>query len=155
MKIVYCSNAGHTKEYAQMLAAKLNIEAISLKDYKKSDEDIIFLGWIFASHVSGYNKLKGRKIKCVIGVGMTKPSEKNNEDIITNTQISEKFFYLRGGVDVNRLKGIKKLMLKMVAKSTSNNEAMGEDSLEVMISESKNFVDEDNLMPIINYVKGI
>lgn len=44
MKIVYESNTGHTEKYANMLAEKLNLESIPLKQYKIDSEPIIFLG---------------------------------------------------------------------------------------------------------------
>ena len=40
MKIIYCSNTGFTKQYAIMLANKLGIESIDVKDIKKYDINI-------------------------------------------------------------------------------------------------------------------
>ena len=84
MKIIYCSNTGFTKQYAIMLANKLGIESIDVKDIKKydiKDEEIIFLGWIFAGIIMGLNKVRQYKLKCVISVGILKlTDEYKNED---------------------------------------------------------------------------
>ena len=67
MKIIYESNAGHTEKYANMLAEKLNLESIPLKQYKIDSEPIIFLGWIFANNIQGYKKVRDKaNIKCTI-----------------------------------------------------------------------------------------
>ena len=60
MKIVYESNTGHTEKYANMLAKKLNLTSIPLKQYKIDSEPIIFLGWLFANNIQGYKKVKDK-----------------------------------------------------------------------------------------------
>ena len=62
MKIVYESNSGHTEKYANMLAEKLNLESIPLKQYKIDSEPIIFLGWIFARWSRLYKTKRNKKI---------------------------------------------------------------------------------------------
>ena len=47
--IIYTSNAGHTKRYAEMSAEKLGIPAYSLKEAKKQvrkKSDVIYMTWI-------------------------------------------------------------------------------------------------------------
>lgn len=66
--IVYESNTGHTKEYAEMLGKKLEIPAFTIKEAKKElnkNDEIIFLGWIFATKIMGLNKVKKYNVKCV------------------------------------------------------------------------------------------
>ena len=114
MKIVYESNSGHTEKYANMLAQKLNLKSIPLKQYKIDNEPIIFLGWLFANNIQGYKKVKDKaNIKCTIAVGMTPTAKQNNSEIIKINNVNEKFFYLQGGVDYTKLKGIKKFKNKV------------------------------------------
>lgn len=153
MKIVYESNAGHTKEYADMLSNELKIESISLKEYKITDEPIIFMGWIFGSNICGFDKVRNCNLECVVAVGMNFESKENTEKIINTNNIDKKFFYLQGGLDYNKLKGIKKLMLKMVSNSViKENKPEDKDIIEIF-KNGKNCVKKDNLNDIINYIK--
>lgn len=152
MKIVYNSNSGHTKEYAEMLANELNIKCISLKDYKKDDEPIIFMGWVFGSMIMGLNKVRDSKILCVCPVGMSEESKENTDNIIKVNNYDGKVFYLRGGVDYKKLKGIKKVMLKMVGNKTiKENKPENKDIIEVF-KNGGNFIKKENLNEVINYI---
>lgn len=154
MKIVFDSNTGHTEEYAKMLAEKLNMQCINIKKYKKDKESIIYLGWVFASNIQGYKKIKKvSKIECLIAVGMNPVTDKNIKQLKEVNNIEEKFFYLQGGVDYSKLKGIKKMMFKMVTDSVINeNKPEDKDIIEVLKS-GKSLVEEKNLEEIIKYVK--
>ena len=58
--IVYTSNTGTTKEYAELLGSKLSLPVYSLNEAKtnlKADSEIIYLGWIMASSIKGYKKI--------------------------------------------------------------------------------------------------
>ena len=49
--VIYESNAGSARRYAEMLASKLGVPAYSYKEAVKAiprDEEAIFIGWIFA-----------------------------------------------------------------------------------------------------------
>ena len=153
MKIVYESNSGHTEKYANMLAQKLNLTSIPLKKYKIDSEPIIFLGWLFANNIQGYKKVKDKvNIKCTIAVGMTPNAKQNNSEIIKINNINEKFFYLQGGVDYTKLKGIKKFMLKMVAESVIKENKPEDKELIDIFLNGGNCVKEENLSKIVEYL---
>ena len=153
MKIVYESNTGHTENYANMLAEKLNLECIPLKQYKIDNEPIIFLGWIFANNIQGYKKVSDKtNIKCTIAVGMTQADRQNISEIVKINNVSEKFFYLQGGLDYTRLKGIKKIMLKMVARSVIKENRPEDKKLIDIFINGGNFVKEENLSEIVEFI---
>lgn len=84
-KIVYCSNANHTKEYAEMISKKMNIEITSIDKIKNisKDDEIIYMGWVFASHIQGLEKIKNKyNIICIIAVGMNKNTKQNDKVLI-------------------------------------------------------------------------
>lgn len=156
MKIVYESNTGHTENYANMLAEKLNLECIPLKQYKIDSEPIIFLGWIFANNIQGYKKVSDKtNIKCTIAVGMTQADRQNISEIVKINNVSEKFFYLQGGLDYTRLKGIKKIMLKMVTKSVIKENRPEDKKLIDIFINGGNFVREENLSEIVEFYKNV
>ena len=153
MKIVYESNSGHTEKYANMLAQKLNLTSIPLKKYKIDSEPIIFLGWLFANNIQGYKKVKDKaNIKCTIAVGMTPTAKQNNGEIVKINNINEEFFYLQGGVDYTKLKGIKKIMLKMVAESVIKENKPEDKELIDIFLNGGNCVKEENSSKIVEYL---
>ena len=55
--IVYKSTTGSCKRYAELLSARLHIPAFPLgKEYIPADTKIIFVGWLFAGKIMGYEK---------------------------------------------------------------------------------------------------
>lgn len=59
--VIYESNAGSARRYAEMLASKLGVPAYSYKEAVKAiprDEEAIFIGWIFANKIQGLPGLR-------------------------------------------------------------------------------------------------
>lgn len=154
MKIVYESNAGHTKRYADMLSNELKIESISLKEYKITDEPIIFMGWVFGDNICGFDKVRNCNLECVVAVGMSFESKENTEKIISKNNINKQFFYLQGGVDVSKLKGIKKMMLKMVGNSVVRTNKPEDKGIIDMFVNGKDCVKKEKLDEIMAYIKS-
>ena len=72
--IVYTSNTGHTAEYAGILGKQTGLPVYSLDRAVKELEKgtaIIYLGWLFANSVKGYQKAaKLFAVSAVCGVGL-------------------------------------------------------------------------------------
>lgn len=155
-KIVYCSNTGHTKRYAELLGNKLNIEVIPVKEIKKIsiEDEIIYMGWVFADNISKLKKIRKYNVIATIAVGMSKESIKNTQKLIELNKINTSFFYLQGGVDYTKLKGIKKKMLQMVGEQKiKENKKEDQEEIEIF-KNGGNFVKEENLKEIVNYIKN-
>lgn len=71
--IVYKSTTGSCKKYADLLSARLHIPAFPLgKEYIPADTKIIYVGWLFAGKIMGYDKAaKKYDIGAVVQVGMS------------------------------------------------------------------------------------
>jgi len=151
-KIVYCSNTGHTEKYAKMLGEKLNIEVLSFSDVKSisKDTEIIFMSWVFGNNVVDLQKAIERfKIISVIAVGMNSNNEKTVNSLKESNKITLPFYYLQGGVDYNKLKGIKKIIIKMVGKMVAKeNKEEDKETIEIF-KNGGNFISEDKLDDII------
>ena len=77
--IVYKSNTGHTKQYAEMLGDSLKVPVFELKEAKsklKKNDEIVFFGWVCATKIQGLSKIKKYNVKCIGPVGAD-PPEKN------------------------------------------------------------------------------
>lgn len=85
---------------------------------------------------------------------MTQADRQNISEIVKINNVSEKFFYLQGGLDYTRLKGIKKIMLKMVAKSVIKEKRPEDKKLIDIFINGGNFVKEENLSEIVEFYKN-
>lgn len=124
--IVYTSNTGHTEKYAKMLGEKTGLPVYSLEKAEKtipSAEKIIYLGWVCASKVKGYDKaVKLYDIAAVCGVCMGATGSQLTEVRRANS-VPENIpvFTMRGGVDYKKLRGINKMIMKAITKGAANN----------------------------------
>ena len=160
--IVYTSNTGYTKQYAEMLGESLSLDVLSLDDamVRLSDGDeIIYFGWLMAGFVAGYNKAKKKyKIDSVCAVGMG-ANGSQIEEIRRSNKISADtpVFVLQGGLDMPRLNPIFRFMMKIVTKSILKDmEAKAdripdEDNIIDMIKNGGSYVRKENLIPVINF----
>ncbi|MGI6084871.1 MAG: hypothetical protein ACOYIF_05435 [Acetivibrionales bacterium] len=162
--IVYESNTGNTKKYAEMLGQKTGLPVYEHKEASRHlgvNAEIIYMGWLFASTIKGYKKAsKNYTVKAVCGVGMRRSCEEAVKDIVEKNHISDtKAFYLRGGYDSKKLHGIYKFMMNMMSKTVLkqlvNKENKTDEDLESidMINNGKSFVNEENLAPILEWFK--
>ena len=151
--IVYQSNTGHTFQYAKMLGDKLSLPYYALheaKQYLKSSDEIIFMGWIFASKISGWKQARRKyRVRCCCGIGAYLKSEQNQKTLIDANHIEKPFFYLRGGIDYHKLRGMKKVLLKLVSKEIVKEKP----EMSEMFQKGGNFVSVENLNDIVAYVK--
>lgn len=127
--IIYNSNAGHTKAYAQMLSDKLGVEAYPLKEAKKNvkkKSNVIFMTWIKNGKLVDLKKARGKyNLKAICGVGMNYPGKGITSTLQNKNKINalkEKFFYLQGGFDIDRLSGANKMIMTALQKSLSKIE---------------------------------
>ena len=155
MKIVYCSKTGHTQKYAEMLAKSLKIKSISIDKYKNDDDKVIFMGWVSAGKINGYNKINKSNIVCTIAVGLSPNMKDNNNNLINRNKISEKFFYLQGGLDYSKTKGLMKFIYTTVGKIAIKNCNEKDKELYTIFINGGNFIKEDNLKDIIKFINTI
>ena len=90
--IIYTSNTGSTAEYAQLLGKELNLPVHSLQKAKNkvpAGSEIIYLGWIMAGGIKGYNEAaKLYKVRAVCGVGMGQTGTPRKEDDMLGVMIN-------------------------------------------------------------------
>lgn len=149
--IVYTSKNGHTAEYAEIIGKQTGLPVYSLKSAQKQlekDTQIIYLGWLMASRVSGLNKARKEfKVSAVCGVGLSDTGTLVGEVRKANV-LPEDFplFTMQGGLDKDKLKGINKLMINMLEKGLSSQKERTEadERMLYLLTHSKNYVSENN-----------
>ena len=157
--IVYNSKTGFTKEYAEILSKKINVPCYNLKEIKNKlnkNDKIAYLAWICAGNITGINKVKNKyNVICYGAVGAFPKKENYINTLVSGNGIEkEKLFYLRGGIDFNKLKGFNKFVVKIVGKALESKEKDNKELLKVF-NEGASFVDEKNLEDIDNYLKTV
>lgn len=120
--IVYTSYTGNTEKYAKMFGYQINLPVYTLVDAKKALEretPIIYFGWIMASGVKGYKEAEKYfcvRMVCAVGMGVTgtQLQEVRNKNQIP---LSTEVFTLQGGFEIEKLRGVNKLMMSMMVKT--------------------------------------
>ena len=156
--IVYTSNTGFTKEYADMLKVKLGLplyEIDEAKKHLKKGTEIIYMGWLFASQVKGYKKASRRyNIKAVCGIGLADTGCLLNE-VRKAISLPDHIplFTIQGGMRLSKLKGINKSMIKMLTKVFANKKNPTDDDkrmVELLTTEAS-YVKEENLTSFLKW----
>jgi flavodoxin len=159
MRIVYCSKTGFSKHYAEMLSSELGCDMLDYKSKKeiKKDEEIIYVGWVFANKVKKLSSFKKYNIKAVLAVGMTPKSDAilgYIKEANKKTLLGRPVFYAQGGLDREGHKGFHKMLLKMVAKSVIQENKYEDRELISIFKNGGDFVSLDNLTELIEYIKN-
>lgn len=159
--IVYTSNTGYTAQYAGLLGKRTGLPVYSLEEAGKAlpaGNCIIYLGWLMAGKVQGYAKAAKRyRVAAVCGVGMGANGSQLAEVRKSNNMGDElPLFTLQGGFDMGKLKGIYKLMMRVMAKTLGKSLAnkqdrtAEEDQMLRLLTQGGSCVSEENLQPVLD-----
>ncbi len=160
--IVFESNTGFTKRYAELIAGYTGLPCYALKESERSlkkGAKVIFLGWLRAGKIVGLKKAQSRfSLAAVLGVGIRAQTPESLSDLKAQNKLSSlPAFYLRGGMDVQRMSFMSRLMIKTAAAVMSRKapkddpEAM--ESFD-MLKSAKDFVSRENLSDFLDWYKG-
>jgi len=158
--IVYESNTGFTKKYAELLSAETGLPCYPLADNKLKDgEPVIFMGWLSAGKIKGYDRaLKKFSVRAVAGVGLRPQNETALKELIAQNKITDiPAFYLRGGLDMSRLRGMNKLLLTMFYKFLRKRARKGDAESAAMVpdfSKRTDYVSPDNLKELLDWYRS-
>lgn len=171
--IIYGSHYGTTKQYAEELARRTNIEVNSFENVKEINDydNIIYLGGLYAGGVLGMSKtikklndISSKKI-IIATVGLSDPTDEINKNNIRNniqSQIPKEIFekakiiHLRGGIDYSKLNFVHKTMMKLLYNAVKNlpeEKQIAENRVMIETYNKKvNFIDVSRLDKIINEI---
>ena len=151
--IIYHSNTGHTMAYAKLLSESLNLPCYSLeeaKTYVKKEGKIIYLSWICAGVITKLKEVsRTYKVKCIGMVGAYPNTDKYLKELQKNNGLTIPNFYLQGGINYSKLKGLKKLIVKAVGKTIPKENT----ELVNLFQNGGSYVKKENLEELIKYVK--
>ena len=117
--IVYTTNTGSSKAYAEMLGAKTGLPVLPYADAKDKltpGDEIIYIGWLMAGTVVNLDKAQKRfSVRAVLAVGMT-ASDEMLKNVRRHNHLSDNMplFLAQGAYDKNKLHGMYRFVMKIV-----------------------------------------
>ena len=164
--IIYGSQYGTARKYAEELAKRTNIEIKNYKDVTDIDQynTVVYIGSLYAGGVLGMKKTLAKISQCqkkkiiIATVGLADPADTENTDKIKNSmkrQLSKELyenayiFHLRGGIDYSCLNFKHKTMMGLLyKKAVGLPEEKKTAEIKAMIetyNQKVNFVDFESL----------
>lgn len=169
--VIYNSQTGFTKRYAQWIAEETGADCLELSTAKKRNltayEAIIFGGWACAGSIhkiswfkNNINQWAGKKLIafCVGG----SPIESPDVSAFLKSNFSEaelemvNVFYCPGGFNYEKMSTPSRLMMKMFIKTLKAKKGKTQEELEMikMISASYDISDKKYIEPILQCLKN-
>ncbi len=164
--VIYHSQTGFTKRYAEWIAEAAGADCLELSAAKKKDlspyEAIIFGSWACAGSISKIGWFKGNidrwadKKLIAFCVGASPIDNPEIETALTrifdeSEQQRVKIFYCPGGFNYEKMSAPSKLMMKMFIKSlkAKKDKTEEEQAMIKMISSSYDISDKKYTEPIL------
>lgn len=168
--VIYNSQTGFTKRYAEWIAEAAGGDCLELSAAKKKDltayEAIVFGGWACAGSISKISWFKNnidkwadkKLIAFCVGAGpidspQIEPTLKRNFSETEQKKIN--VFYCPGGFNYEKMSASSKLMMKMFIKmlKAKKNKTKEEQAMIKMISSSYDISDKKYIEPILQCLK--
>lgn len=168
--VIYTSQTGFTKRYAQWIAEAAGADCFELSDAKKKElsayEAIVFGGWACAGSISKLSWFKSNMDKwtdkklivfCVGGSPADTPDiETAVKKNFTESELKRvDVFYCPGGFNYEKMPLPSKLMMKMFVKALKAKKDKTEDEEEMTkyISTSYDISDKRYIEPVLACLK--
>ena len=167
--IFYKSNTGFTKQYVDMLQNRIvplevyKVEKINKKLLEGADN--VFFSFSLRNNVilclskflKKYKYMKDKNIY-VIATGIQPPDDEKRDLVITTNSLDEyhvRLFLLLGGLDINKMKPLTKMMMKISIKMAIKKDPSQKEMLEQRLNGSLNFVSNSNLDRLVDIYRRV
>lgn len=164
--IVYTSQTGFTRKYAELLAEKVQLPALSYQEAQKElsrDSEIFYMGWLSAGSVKGLDRAMDRYT--IRGAAIVGLAPDGNGDLWTEAKINggtsdggAAIFYLQGGYAPEKLKGLNRFLMKrmsaaVVKRLQAKGDALTEEDRRMLelYQNGGDCVREEALEPIAQW----
>ena len=170
--IIYGSQYGTTKRYAEYLSEMTGIEAVAFKEAKKIDkyDQVIFMGALYAGSVLGLkktvSKMSPKQELVIVTVGLVDPNDPENIDYIRHS-IKERIpadlydetriLHLQGAIDYSHLSLKHRMMMAVIHSKLSKmpEEKLNTEAKTILATYGKkeDFVDFKSLEKLGSVIK--
>ena len=171
--VIYQSNYGHTKQYAEWICQALSCPSHPLDQMAQADieavDTIIFGSSVIAGNYKGINRfveiIKEYPNKHFIffGVSIANPDNEDSQNYLEealarglddSVRHQVKVFLFRGGMDYSKLNFLHKAMMWMMVRMLKKKEVKSEEDIAMIENYGKK-VDYSNpiyIQPLVDYV---
>jgi menaquinone-dependent protoporphyrinogen IX oxidase len=171
--IVYKSQTGFTKRYAEWIAADLKCDTLEAKRATKESlkpyDVVVYGGGITAGQIGGLKKFKTimatltDKKMIVYGTGATPVEERKAFEDIKKANFSEQeiknipYYYFQSGVNYENMNLGSKMIMKMFASmlAKKSDKTPEEKGMADAIKQSCDFSKKEYINPLVDYVNGL
>lgn len=172
--VIYTSQTGFTKKYAEWLGKRTNAEVLTLQKAKRTPDKkfteadaIVYGGWMMAGRITGSewflskaNNWQGKKL-AIFGVGASPFGTPDIEAALENAVTVEqkkfiKVFYCQGGLNYEKMKPMSRFAMRGFARMVKKKaEKEGNAYCQEMFDTLAKSYDNSNekyLDPIMEYL---
>lgn len=118
--VVYSSNTGSCKKYAELISEELSIPSFELGKHKNiSDGKVVYIGWLCAGKIKGLGRARQfLNIGAVVQVGMApvKPETESESRKKNAVDPAVPLFCLQGALDLSKLSLPVRLIMKKICE---------------------------------------
>ena len=166
--IIYKSNTGFTKEYAEILQRRIGGDLVEVKRLKKKmliEADNIFYGGPIRNNVieslnkflKYYDYIEDKNI-FIFAVGIQPATEDKKDNVITANGLDlyhVRLYLLNGGMDITRMSKFKQKLMLYGSKLAAKKEGISADVVESRLKTPINMVNSDNLDRMIEVYRKV
>ena len=159
--VIYKSNYGATKRYAEWIAEELCCPVFDLAQIKPDELNtydlIIYGGGMYAGSIAGAKQIvkNFHKQLVIFAVGLSDPADANISEIAKQNVLSDtKLFVFQGGYEFDKLSVPHKLIMRVVRKAMGNKPGMTAEEKAAMYENVLDFTDHSAITPLMEYVKN-
>ena len=157
--IIYTSNTGFTRRYAQMLGEALHLPLYRLEEAGRKvskGAPVLYLGWLCAGGLKGFKKARRRWcVRAVCAVGMTPKDQFDSAKLAIKLGLDEPLlFYLRGGYAPAQLTGFYKLVMAPLSRAVARAPAAtdAERAMRDAFAHGGDWVSIGSLQPVVDWL---
>ena len=164
MYIIYESDAGSTKQYAEAFAAKTGLECHSMYMARikvKRKSDVIYFGRVRQGEIENLKKARKKyNVLAVCAVGLKMPTNAVKDELCAANGmdgVSPQLFYLRGAFEPEKNIGLEKTLIHLIV---SDLQSKGDelDAVDAQyLSDLQNgadYVNEENLGALLSWYES-
>ena len=163
MIIVYKSNTGFTREYAQLLGQTARLETVPLEQAGRlpGETQVLYMGPLMAGHITGVEQaVKRFTVRAACAVGMSPPEETMLSSLTRGNYVpGGPIFYLQGGWAPKKVGWLRRRMVAMATRSLREKlerkpgRTPQEQANLDMLVKGGSFVSLRNLEPVLAWLE--
>lgn len=165
--IIYNSQTGFTKQYAQWLAEEIECELMPWEKVKNMDlagyDTVIFASWFHAGRIQKLKWFQEKKLgearKIVLATGATDQNSAIVEEALKNNfpegMSEDQVFYLRSGLCYERMSLSSRMLMKAFSSmmKKKKDKTAEEKEMADALGESFDASSREYLKPVISYIR--